>query len=136
MRNENGVSGNTPLNLILLTATTENLINFIKLLKQCDTEERINYLFDGAYGPAFDQIINSSDWDSNEHITMKNKDISVNMLLYEETIGRRREKVGAIRKGSNVMSIAKYFRYPATKSIFLGMLDSKKNNQSCRMENK
>ena len=40
---------------------------------------------------------------------MKNKDISVNMLLYEETIGRRREKVGAIRKGSNVMSIAKYF---------------------------
>lgn len=105
-------------------------------MKQCDTEERINYLFDGVDGPAFDQVINSSDWDSNEHITMKNKDISVNMLLYEETIGRRREKVGAIRKGSNVMSIAKYFRYPATKSIFSGMLDSKKNNQSCRMENK
>ena len=66
----------------------------------------------------FKQIISSSVWDSNQHITMKNKDILVNMLLYEKTNELRRGKVDAIWEGLNVMGFDKYFRYPATEIYF------------------
>lgn len=71
--NENGASGDIPLNQKPTWSSYRNLINFIKLLNQCDTEKKTSDLFNSANGPAFGQIISSSDWDPNEHITMKNK---------------------------------------------------------------
>ena len=91
--NEKGISGSVPLIHIPVTAATGNLINFIKSLHECDTEKSINNLFDPADGRAFEQIINSSDWDPNQPVTSGNKAIPVNILFYEETPVRRRKKV-------------------------------------------
>ena len=64
-------------------------------------------------------IISLSDWDPNEHITMKYKDNLVNMFLYQETIACRGRKKDALMKGLNFIGFDKHFRYFATKSIFL-----------------
>ena len=114
--NEKGISGNVPLNHIPVTAATGNLINFVKSLSECDTEESINDLFDTADGPPLEQIINSSDWDPR--LRRSNKAILVNMLLYEETVVRRGKKVEAIREGLKAMSFTSYFGKDATKSFF------------------
>lgn len=106
------------LNHIPLTAATGILIQFIRLLNQCDTEERINDFIKSGNGPAFQQITGSSNWHPNEHITMKNKDILQNILLYEETIGHK----GRGRLGGGA-GFAKCFRYPAIKVIVLGILE-------------
>ena len=97
--NDKGISGNVSLSHIPVTAATGNLINFVKSLNECDTEKSINGLFDTADGPAFEQIINSSDWDPDEPVTSSNNAILVNMLLYEETVVRGGKKVEAIREG-------------------------------------
>ena len=119
--NENGVSKDISLNHVPLTSGTGNPIKFIKLLNQCDIVGRISDLFNNADSPASEQISSSSEWDPSEHITSKNKDILVNMLLYQETIGRRGRGVDANREDLNVMGFAKHFRYPATESIFSGI---------------
>ena len=89
-------------------------------MNECDTEKFINDLFDAADGPAFEQIINSSDGDPDEPVTSSNKAIVVNMLLYEETVVRREKKVEAIRKGLKAMSFTRYFGKDATESFFGG----------------
>ena len=61
-------------------------------MNQCDAEERINDFVKSGNGPAFEQIISLSNWDPSEHITMKNKDILHNMILYEETIGHKADR--------------------------------------------
>ena len=116
--NEKGISANVPLNHIPVTAATGNLINFVKSLNECDTEKSINDLFDTADRPAFEQIINSSDWDADEPVTSSNKTILVNMLLYEETVVRRGKKVEAIREGLKATSFIRYIGKDATKSFW------------------
>ena len=87
-------------------------------MNECETEKFIHDLFDTADGPAFEQIINSSDWDLDEPVTSSNKAILINMLLYEETVVRRGKKVEAIREGLKAMSFTRYFCKDATKSFF------------------
>ena len=118
--NDKGISGNVTLSHVPVSAATGNLINFVKSLNECDTEKSINDLCDTADGPAFEQIINSSDWDPDEPVTSSNKAILVNMFLYEETVVRRGKKVEAIREGLKTMSFTRYFGKDATKSFFLG----------------
>ena len=52
------ISGNVLQSHIPVTGVTENLINFVKFLNECDTEKSINDSFDAADGLAFEQIIN------------------------------------------------------------------------------
>ena len=116
--NEKGVSGNVPLSHIPVTTATGNLINFVESLNECDTGKSINDLFDTADGPAFEQIINSSDWDLDEPVTSSKKAILINMLLYTETLVRRGNKVEAIRECLKAMSFTRYFGKDTTKSFF------------------
>ena len=118
--NEKDISVNVPLSHIPVTTPTRNIINFVKSLNECDTEKSINDLFDTGDGPAFEQIINSSDWDADEPVTSSNKAILENMLLYEETVVRRGKKVEAIREGLKAMSFTRYFGKDATKSYLGG----------------
>ena len=76
-------------------------------MNECDTEKSINDLFDTADGPAFEQIINSSDWDPNEPVTSSNKAILANML-HEEIAVRRGKKVDATRECLKAMSFTRY----------------------------
>ena len=117
--NEKGILRNVPLSHIPVTAPTGNLINFVKSLNECATEKSINDLSDTADGPAFEKIINSSDWDPAEPVTSSNKAILINMFLYEEPVVRRGKKVEAIRESLKAMSFTRHFGKDAI-SHFLG----------------
>ena len=69
---------------IPITSSTGNLLNFIKSLYNCNNEQSIKELFDSANGPVFEQLVSSTDWDPNEAVTVENKEILINLLLYEE----------------------------------------------------
>ncbi len=118
--NEDGTSGDISLEDIPINSATGCLINFVKLLRKCDTNEAINDLFNTADGPAFEQIISSSDWEPTEAITLTNKDILINLLLHEETITRRGGKVKAIREGLIFMGFKEYLCLEAARSLFHG----------------
>ena len=118
--NEESVSGNIQIDHIPVTSSTGNLRNFIKSLYNCNNEQSIKELFDSADGPAFEQLVSSADWDPNEPITVENKEILINLLLYEETIVRRGKKLEAMREGLKVMGLAPFFCMDATRQLFLG----------------
>ncbi len=118
--NEEGTSGDLMLECIPLNCATGCLINFIQLLKSCESNDAINELFSTADGPAFEQIISSSDWDPNETVTMDNKDVLVNLLLHEETITRRGGKVRAMREGIIFMGFQRFLGFQAARNLFLG----------------
>ena len=118
--NEDGTSGDIMLECIPVNCATGCLINFIKLLKCCESNDAINDLFSSADGPAFEQIISSSDWDPNEAVTMDNKDVLVNLLLHEKTIARRGGKIRAMREGMTFMEFQEFLSFQAAGSLFLG----------------
>ena len=64
-------------------------------------------------------MVSSTDWDPNEPITVENKEILINLLLYEEKIVRRVKKVEAIGEGLKVMGLAPFFCIDATRQLFL-----------------
>eukprot|EP00794_Sanderia_malayensis_P014728 gene14728-16262_t len=119
----NGTSGDILLEDIPVTRATGCLINFIKSLQQCETKEAINELFDTSDGPAFEQIISSSDWDPQEDVTVGNKNILIDMLLHEETINRRGRTVVAMREGLFFMQFGKCLDLAVSKLLFLGIKD-------------
>ena len=77
---------------IPVTSSTGNLLNFIKSLYNCNNEQLIKELFNSADGLPFEQLVSSTDWDPNEPITIENKEILINLLLYEETISAEGKK--------------------------------------------
>ncbi len=123
LRHENGTSGDILLEDIPVTCATGGLINFIKSLQQCETKEAISELFDTSNGPAFEQIISSSDWDPQENVTVGNKNILMDMLLHEEAINRRGRKVVAMCEGLHFMQFGKCLDLAVSKLLFLGIRD-------------
>ena len=113
--NEQSVSGNIQMDHIPVTPSTGNLLIFIKSLCNCNNEQSIKGLFNSADGLAFEQLVSSTDWDPNEPITVENKEILINLLLYEETIVRRGTKVEAMREELKVMGLAPFFCMDATQ---------------------
>ena len=77
---------------IPVTSSTGNLLNFIKSLYNDNNEQSVKELFNFADGPAFEQLVSSTDWDPNEPITTENKEILINLLLYEETMSAEGKK--------------------------------------------
>ena len=118
--NEESVSGNIHMDHIPVISSTGNLLNFIKSLYNCNNGQSIRELFNSADGPAFEQLVSSTDWDPNEPITIENKEILINLLLYEETIVRRGKKVKAMREGLKVMGLAPFFVWMQHGSCFGG----------------
>ena len=67
-------------------------------MNECNTGKSINDLFDTADSSAFEQTINSSDWDPNKSVRSSNKAMLVNMLLYEKTVVWSGKKGEAIQE--------------------------------------
>ena len=106
--NQGGTSGQISVDDIPLTSATGCTVNFIKSLESCSSNKMISELFDTADGPAFEQIVGLSDWDQNEDITINNKAILADMLVYEELVQRRGKKINAMREG---LAVLKYLIY-------------------------
>ena len=104
---EDSVSANIQMDRIPVTSSTGNRLNFIKSLYDCNNKQSIKELFDSANGPVFEQLVSSTDWDPNEGVTVENKKILINPLLYEETNGL-------------VMGLAPVFCMDATRQLVLG----------------
>ena len=80
----NDLSGDILVDQIPDTVATRCLLNLIGSLEACKNDEDIQLLFTDADGPAFEQLISSSDWGPIEVITMKNRNILINVLIYQE----------------------------------------------------
>ena len=117
----NDLSGDISVDQIPVTAATGCLLNFIRSLEACKRDEDIQLLFTDADGPAFEQLISSSDWDPVETITMKNRNILINMLVYEETVMRRGRKMKAMCEGLLFMNFGKYLNENHCRLLFLGL---------------
>lgn len=131
--NNNGISGDIPLEHIPINSATGGMINFIKSLRSCENDEAIDELFASADGPAFEQIISTSDWEPNQSIIVKNKNILIDMLLYEETIVRSGRKISAIREGLHFLGFDKHLNHDVTKSMFLGSRRLIQNDEFLRL---
>ena len=62
----NNLSGDISVDQIPVTAAPGRLPNFIRSFEACKRDEDIQLLFTDADGPAFEQLISSSDWDPVE----------------------------------------------------------------------
>ena len=131
--NNNGTSGDIPLEHIPINSATGGMINFIKSLRRCDSNDEINELFASADGPAFEQIISTSDWEPSQSISVDNKNILIDMLLYEETVVRCGRKISAIREGLQFLGFDKHLTHDATKSMFLGSRKSIQSDEFLRL---
>ena len=92
----NDLSGDISVDQIPVTAATGCLLNFITSLETCKSDEDIQLLFTGADRPAFKQLISSLDWAPVKIIIMENRNILINILIYEETVMRRERKMTAM----------------------------------------
>ena len=113
----NDLSGDISVDQIPVTAATGCLLNFIRSLEACKSDEDIQLLFTDADGPAFEQLISNSDWDPVEIITMENR----NILVYEETVMRRERKMKAMCEGLLSMDFGKYLNENHCRLLFLGL---------------
>lgn len=61
-------------------------------------------------GPAFEQLVNSSQWDASLTVTMHNRETLLSMLIFEELVLKRERQFKAIHEGLkylNLMDIVK-----------------------------
>ena len=117
--NEESVSGNIQMDHIPITSSTGNLLNFIKSSCNCNNEQSTKELFNSPDGPAFEQLVSSTNWYPNEPITVGNKEMLINILFCEENIVRRGKKVETMRQGLKVMGLAPFFCMDATRQLLV-----------------
>ena len=114
----NDLSGDILVDQIPDTVATGCLLNLIGSLEACKNDEDIQLLFTNADGPAFEQLISSSDWGPVEVITMKNRNTLINVLIYEETVMRRERKMKAMCEGLLFMNFGKYLNENHCRLLF------------------
>ena len=114
----NDLSGDILVDQIPDTLATGCLLNLIGSLEACKNDEDIQLLFTNADGPAFEQLISSSDWGPVEVITMKNRNTLINVLIYEETVMRRERKMKAMCEGLLFMNFGKYLNENHYRLLF------------------
>ena len=114
------VSGQISVESIPLTLATGMTINLIKNLQNCNNDDDIVNLFNSTEAPGYEQIIGLSEWDQNVDITIENKSILIDMLVYEEVITRRSGKIKAIKEGLSMLGITEYLHLPIVKELFIG----------------
>lgn len=94
---------------IPLNAGTAGLIGLLNELEQVKSDEEINKIFDSsADGPAYEQLVNSSQWPVDSSITLKNVETLKAMLVREELFDKRERQLKAIREGLQHVGILTY----------------------------
>ena len=71
--NEDVVCSQLSVNYIPLNAATSILKLFLKKVDDANINEELNSLFRSEEGPAFEQIVNLSQWDMHTPISIENK---------------------------------------------------------------
>jgi len=85
--------------LIPLNAGTANVLGFLDGLVKCKTDAQINELFDASEGPAYEQIVNSSQWPVTTKINMTNIEALKSMVVWEELVVKREKQLNALKQG-------------------------------------
>ncbi|XP_033124119.1 uncharacterized protein LOC117122592 [Anneissia japonica] len=94
------LSGLSHTEIIPFNAGTSNLISFLNGLNACKSTEAIDKLIDdSAEGPAYEQLVNSSQWPVDTKIEYKNVEVLKNMLIWEEVVSKREKQLQAIKDG-------------------------------------
>lgn len=91
--------------LIPLNAGTANLVQFIDGISKCDTDGAIENMFNSEEGPAFEQIVNGSQWDILTRVTIANKETLLSMLIFEELVSKREKQMKAFREGFKLLHL-------------------------------
>eukprot|EP00794_Sanderia_malayensis_P013231 gene13231-14589_t len=94
---------------IPLNAGSANVISFLKALDEVKQDEDIDEIFDKrAEGPAFEQIVNSTQWPLDSRITTKNLETFKSMIVWEELVQKREKQLKAIQEGLYFVGLQKY----------------------------
>ena len=85
---------------IPLNAGTSKLLSFLKAIGKVSSDDEINQLFDeSAEGPAYEQVVNSSQWPIDTKYTMSNLEALKSLLVWEELFEKKERQIKAIREG-------------------------------------
>ena len=60
-------------------------------------------MFDCEEAPAFEQILNLSQWDIHNAVTMENKNLLISRLVFEELVAKREMQVKSLREGLKIL---------------------------------
>ena len=104
-QSEEDVSTLLTADVIPLSAATGNLLQFISKIKECTSDQEINEVFNMEEGPAFDQLVNSSQWDATLSVTMYNRETLLSMLIFEELVIKRERQLKAIQEGLKYLNL-------------------------------
>ena len=96
--NEDVVCNQLSVNYIPLNAATSFLKLFLKKVDNANTNEELDSLFRSEEGSTFEKIVNLSLWDMHTSISIQTKAFLTSLLLCEELITKRRDKLKACEK--------------------------------------
>ena len=107
--------------VIPLSAATGNLLQFINKITECANDQDLNDVFIMEEGPAFEQLVNSSQWDASLSVTMNNRETLLSMLIFEELVLKRERQLKAIREGLKYLNLLEIVKrnYMLFKSSFV-----------------
>ena len=57
------------------------------------SNEELESMFDCEGVSTFEQILNLSQWDIHDTVTMKNKNLLISTVLFEELVGKREKEI-------------------------------------------
>ena len=105
---------------IPLNAGISKLLSFLKALGKVSSDDEINQLFDeSAEGPAYEQVVNSSQWPIDTKYTMSNLEALKSLLVWEELFEKRERQLKAIREGLEFIGLLPFIcLYPDLTSAF------------------
>ena len=91
-------------------------------MQTADSNEVIDALFDSEEGPAFEELVNISQWDISTKVTVVNKETLLSLLVYEELVSKHEKQLKAMREGLKHIGIYKYIKEKKDlfQSTFIG----------------
>ena len=92
----------------------------MKALGKVSSDDEINQLFDeSAEGPAYEQVVNSSQWPIDTKYTMSNLEALKSLLVWEKLFEKRERQIMAIREGLEFIGLLPFIcLYPDLTSAF------------------
>ena len=81
------------------------MISFLNDLCNCASDDDSNALLDSAESPAYEQIINSSQWPINTKINMVSIETLKAMIIWEEFVLRREKQINALKEGLDLIGL-------------------------------
>ena len=91
--------------LIPLNSGTSILKLFLQKWENASSNKELESMFDCEEGPAFEQILNLSQWDIHNTVTMENRNLLISMLVFEELVGKREKEIKALREGLKTVQL-------------------------------